>query len=375
MGKVSIVRTDHNLNDNLQRALNLIGGLDHFITPHETVMLKPNLNGLEGYTNIILVEALIQMLLDLPVRKIVIAEATFGSAQMTEMFFHKTGYAELARKYSVPWINLNASEAVETPVKQPLILEKLRIAKEVFDVDKIINLPNMKVHYATGITLALKNMKGVLVGDEKKHFHDVGLEKAIVDLNNMIQPHLTVVDAISCMERMGPRGGDQVNLNLILAGENSADIDYVGARIMGYGLHEVKHLELYANMNGVDFSAIEVVGERIEEVAYPFKKVCLDQMIPTGFSIHAQNACSACMNALLLSCQLLEGTLTREINVYLGSGQETEARNSDALRLAFGNCCSKEIPCDIRIHGCPPYPFTLRERLKDYVTLYHDFSP
>lgn len=369
MGKVSIVKTEQDIPLSLQRALDLIGGLNHVIRPHETIMLKPNLNGLEGYTNIALVDALIQLLLDLPVRKIVMAEATFGSSQMTEMFFQKTGYAELVSKYGLTWLNLNASEALEVPVKQPLILEKLRIAREVFEVDKIINLPNMKVHYATGITLALKNMKGVLVGDEKKHFHEVGLEKAIVDLNNTIQPHLTIADAISCMERMGPRGGDMVNLNLILAGENSAEIDYVGSHLMGYELHEVKHLELYANMNNINFSAVEVVGERIEAVAYPFKKVRLGQMIPPGVSIHAHNACSACMNALLLSCQLLEGTLTKDLHVYLGSEQGTDKPGSDALSLAFGNCCSKEIPCDIRIHGCPPYPFTLRERLQDYMTV------
>jgi len=58
-----------------------------------------------------------------------------------------------------------------------VVLEKLRIAREVYEADRITNLPNMKVHYATGITLALKNLKGLLVGNEKRHFHEVGLDK------------------------------------------------------------------------------------------------------------------------------------------------------------------------------------------------------
>ena len=90
----------------------------------------------------------------------------------------------------------------------------------------------MKVHYATGITLALKNMKGLLVGGAKRRCHEAGLDKAIVDLNNTldkaivdlnntIRPHLNVVDAISCMERMGPRGGDIVRMDLVMAGGDS----------------------------------------------------------------------------------------------------------------------------------------------------------
>lgn len=39
--------------------------------------------------------------------------------------------------------NLNESEAVEVAVKNPLVLEKLRIAREVYEADRIINLPNL----------------------------------------------------------------------------------------------------------------------------------------------------------------------------------------------------------------------------------------
>ena len=104
------------------------------------------------------------------------------------------------------------------------------IAKEIDEIDKLINLPIMKVHYATGITLALKNLKGILVRDDKRNFHALGLDECIVDLNNTIKPHINILDCITCMERMGPRGGDLVNLGLILAGKESGAVDYVGSR-------------------------------------------------------------------------------------------------------------------------------------------------
>ena len=363
MGKVSLVKTSEGIKEGLCKAIDLLGGVRHFIRKSDQVMLKPNLNGLEGYTNIALVEALIQLLMDFSAKRIFMAEATFGSAQMTNMFFEKTGFADLARKYSIDLVNLNESQPVDVKVKKPLVMEKIIIAREVFEADKIINLPNMKVHYATGITLALKNMKGILVGDEKKHFHEAGLEKAIADLNNTIVPHLNIVDCISCMERMGPRGGDMVDLNLIMAGSSSIEVDYIGSRIMQYEVSEVKHLEYAIKCWDIDVSKIEVVGERIADASHPFTKVCLENVVPEAFNIHNRNACSSCMNAFLLSCQLLEQDPEACINVYMGERVELDAASS-GINMAFGNCCPKGIEFDNRIKGCPPYPFALKDWLE-----------
>lgn len=363
MGKVSIVKTTRGIKEGICRSIDLIGGFGQFIRKSDRVMLKPNLNGLEGYTNRELVEALIQLLMDFSVNKIFMAEATFGSAQMTNIFFEKTGFAGLARKYNIELINLNESQPIEVKVENPLVMKKLKIAREVFEADKIINLPNMKVHYATGITLALKNLKGILVGDEKKRFHEIGLDKAIVDLNNTIQPHLNIVDCISCMERMGPRGGDIVKLDLIMAGASSVEVDYIGSLIMCYEISEVKHLGYSIECRGIDVNTIKAVGERIEDICHPFKKASLERIVPEGFNIHNRNACSSCMNAFLLSCQLLEEYQQENINVYMGELVEGDI-SPNGLKFAFGNCCPKDIVFDKRIKGCPPYPFALRDCLK-----------
>ncbi len=363
MGKVSIGRINQGIKEGLVKVLDLLGGLEHFIDRNDRIMLKPNLNGEEGCTNIELVECLLQLLLDLNVKKVFIAESTFGTSQITNMFFNKTGYSDLAKKYNIDLVNLNKSEVVRVKVEKPLILEKINIAKEVFEADKIINLPNMKVHYATGVTLAMKNLKGFLVGDEKKHFHTVGLDKAIVDLNNTIKVHLNIVDCISCMERMGPRGGDIVKLNLLIAGENIAEVDYVGTQIMSYGVDEVKHLKYYLEMNKVDLDSVEVVGEDIGNVKYRFKKVDLKGIVPKGFRIHNRDACSSCMNAFLLSCFLLQDKLDEDMDVYLGSLVE-EDDISEGFKIGFGNCCPKEINFEKRINGCPPYPYLLRDLIE-----------
>jgi uncharacterized protein (DUF362 family) len=364
MGRVSIVRTDGGVTEGLSRAIEFIGGLGRFVRQGESVLLKPNLNGADVYTNKEMVVSLIEMLRDIGAGRVFIAESTFGNAATTRMFFEKTGYAELASRYGVDLINLNESEAVEVEVANPLILDKIRIAKEVYDADKIINLPSMKVHYATGVSLALKNLKGFLVGAEKRHFHEIGLDKAIVDLNNTLKVDLNIVDCITCMERMGPHGGDPLALNLLIAGEQAAEVDHVGCQVMGYGPGEVKHLAQYVEMNGIELSAVEVIGEKIADVAHPFKKVMMQDLIPDGFTVHDVNACCTCMNAFLLSCRVLKGTPTQPVEIHMGSLTEEDAASIN-LKVAFGNCCVNHLKSLKPIRGCPPYPFALGEVLSE----------
>lgn len=360
MGRVSLVRYRGSMEESLSRLLELIGGLEEFVQPGDRVLVKPNLNGVEGCTDIALTETLLGMLFDLGARPF-LAEATFGGAGMTRMFFQKTGYADLAARRGVRLVNLNESEAVEVKVARPLVAERIRVAREVFEAEKIVNLPNMKVHYATGITLAMKNLKGLLVGDEKRRFHEIGLDEAIVDLNNTIRPDLNIVDAINCMEKMGPRGGEPVKLDLLLAGASAAEVDRVGMEVMGYALEEVRHLDRYLEMNGIDPEGIETAGEKVEAVRRPFKKVRLDTVIPGTLRVRALDACSACMNAFLLSCSLLDPVPEEEFEVCMGA--RIPENPGTGKRVAFGNCCPEKGGFDISIPGCPPYPFALKERL------------
>jgi len=363
MGCVSITRTKGNIKRALSDALSLIGGLETYIRKSDKVMLKPNLNGTEGVTNIELVEALIQMLLDSNIRDILIAESAFGPAQFTDMFFKKNGYTDLADKYHIPLINLNHSEIVEAAVPEPLIIDKIKIAREAFEADRIINLPVMKVHYATAVTLALKNLKGLLVGDEKRRFHETGLDRAIVDLNSVIRPALHIVDCITCMEGMGPRGGDLFNLNLIIAGADPGEVDYTGIGIMDFTLDEVKHLKYYVESNKIDLNGVEVLGEKISGVKRPFRRAALSTIVPEDCRIHDRDACSSCMNALLLSLQIMEKDVPKNVDIYLGTKVPFE-ENVKGLKIGFGNCCPDDQTFDKYIKGCPPYPFALGKALK-----------
>ena len=366
MTKVGIQKTSGNYKNDLHKLIKLIGGIENFIGIEDVVMIKPNINGLEAITNIGLVAALIEILIDFGVKKVFVAESSFGDEKMTQMYFKKSGYAKMCEGYGIDLVNLNASEIAKTKVHNPLANNTLDIAKEVFEADKIINVPVMKVHYATGVSLAMKNLKGVLVKEQKRKFHDIGLDESIVDLNSVVKPALNIIDATTCMERMGPHGGDAVNMNLLIAGENIAAVDYVGCEIMGYTLDEVGHLRHFIQKSGFDTESIEIVGENVEAVSRRFVKVDVSNIIPEKYTVNENDACCTCMNALLLSLRFLEEEhKAMDAEICMGSNIN-EIKDDGRVIVAFGNCRRNQEGCDITIKGCPPYPFHLKSALDEF---------
>ena len=63
-------------------------------------------------------------------------------------------------------------------------------------------------------------------------------------------------------------------------------------------------------------------------------------------------------------------TLPEEaFDVYLG---EKARRERGGPAIAFGTCCANAMGADIAIHGCPPYPFALGERLDEPLISFHE---
>jgi uncharacterized protein (DUF362 family) len=61
-------------------------------------------------------------------------------------------------------------------------------------------------------------------------------------------------------------------MDLIIAGKDPVATDATGARVMGFDPHEISHIRK-ANEKGLgNIDDIQVVGEKLESVARPFKR-------------------------------------------------------------------------------------------------------
>ena len=124
------------------------------------------------------------------------------------------------------------------------------------------------------MTISLKNMMGAITTGEMQRFHRESLSQCIADLNSIIKPDLSIVDATSVMTRRGPTGGDMVEMDTIMASRDPVAADSIAAHeLQGLEEHldvpsfeatEVRHIN-YAAELGVGTSNLYDI-EIIEEV-------------------------------------------------------------------------------------------------------------
>jgi len=275
---------------------------------------------------------------------------------------------ELAGKAGARLVNLRADGYETVPVPLGREFKELRISRHALEADLIIDLPVMKAHALTGVTLALKNMKGIMPPAEKRAFHQRNLSQGIADLATVVTPGLTIVDGIIASDNWVAGGGVRP-LGLVLAGDNPASTDAVCCHIMGADPCDIDHLRA-ANEVGVGEIAlerIEVVGEKIEDFAVPFN------LPPDPLKIAAEldnldllvgDACSGCLNRLGdVFTRLGKERLSQigEVTFIVGKDVEPAAGRTNIL---VGLCTVAHKDEGIYLSDCPPMQDDVRQAIQ-----------
>jgi uncharacterized protein (DUF362 family) len=340
------------------------------------VVLKPNLvcpiSWRSGVvSDVRLAGELIGYLKELGVRSITLAEGP-GLGVEAGLAFDRSGFAALARETGVPLVDLN--RAPRRPVKWPrgeLLLPEL--LQEAF----YINLPKVKTHINTLVTLGLKNQKGLLSPADKKSFHREGLHLPVAQLLSAVKPDLTILDGILAIEGDGPlAGGRRVGLGVVAVGNDPLAVDCVGCRLMGIDPMEVEHLRL-AHQMALGDSDPEVLGDRVEDCARKFRRPEMELLKMMG--LHNQRTSLACS---MCGASAREGLVSsaRDPGKWLGSlmpviwqmafgridfvyGSQAAIPEKARKVIAVGECTKhlKGDPRVIWVEGCPPSPELLAE--------------
>ena len=247
MTRVSIYEAAY---DRLERCVEQ--ALDAYAPPLEgrSVLVKPNILGAmapEKHVNThpALVRAVIAAIERRRPGRIMVGDNSgmraYGSLKHAARV---AGILEVAGKH---YVNFGASPV---PVKMDSpYARQLTFSREVLEADVLVSLPKMKTHVATGITGALKNTFGHLVGGEKTRLHReaVGAEnfaRAVVDVFQVRKPDLTIMDAVFAMEGQGPSGGRPREVGRVLASNNAVALDAVMAAMMGLAPRRVPMLRI-----------------------------------------------------------------------------------------------------------------------------------
>jgi uncharacterized protein (DUF362 family)/Pyruvate/2-oxoacid:ferredoxin oxidoreductase delta subunit len=146
-------------------------------------------------------------------------------------------------------------------------LRRLRIPRLMQEAC-LINLPVLKTHVVSTMTLAMKNPMGLLPRPDRRAMHTLGLAQCIVDLNRGIKPDLTIVDGSVGQDGEGPLYGEKADLQVLVAGRNSLAVDLVCCRLVGVKPHAIPHLRLALEQLGQP--SWTLVGEEVGMIK-PFR--------------------------------------------------------------------------------------------------------
>jgi uncharacterized protein (DUF362 family) len=335
------------------------------------VVLKPNLvypadwrSGM--VSDVRMARQLIEWLRAKGVKSISMAEGP-GLGVDAGLAFEKTGFAALSRETGVPLVDLNRAE--RRPVDWPG--GKIMLPAVLGDAF-YINLPKVKTHLNTLVTLGLKNQKGLLSPEDKKRFHKTGLHRPVAELLKAVRPDLTILDGFLALEGDGPlAGGRRVRLGVVAAGTDALAVDATGCRLMGIDPLEVEHLRLAHEM-GLGSLDLEVMGDRLEDCARRFKRPEMGTL--RIMNLHNQRtalACSLCggsaREALFSSARnpaawpkKLLPVLWRMIfgRIDFVYGHRALVPRGAGTVVAVGDCTRhlKDEPGVVWVEGCPPSP-------------------
>ena len=276
--KVSIVKCEvyehEKVYQKVKEGINLLGGIDSFIKKGEQVLLKPNfLTGRPPEkcvnTHPAIVGAVAKVVLEAGARPVIGDSPQLGSALRVA---EKCGIAEIARELGIEIVEFEPTE-----VKHPegKYFKQFTVGKAVIEADKIINLPKLKTHSLTFLTLSVKNMFGCVPGARKAQWHvrtsQKGIEyfsRMLLDLYTLTNPVLSIVDGISSMEGKGPGFGKPRHLGLITSGTDAVSVDAVIAEVIGVNVQQFPTWKAALNeqYGTAHLNEIEVLGKSIDEV-------------------------------------------------------------------------------------------------------------
>ena len=244
--RVAVVKYEKPL-ESVRRAVELCHGLDH-LPSKARVFIKPNI---VFWTRVVpfpkwgvitttrVVEDVILLLKERGIEDITIGEGTVTmnpkDLATPAHAFETLGYAKLKQKYGIKFVNI-----FERPFKKVDFGDgvELRFNADALDSDFVVDLPVMKAHNQTVVSLGIKNLKGLIDIPSRKKCHNMtpgkDLHFWVSKLADKMPPMLTLQDGIYTNERGPGPDGKMHRSNLLVASADVLSADLVGAAILGY---------------------------------------------------------------------------------------------------------------------------------------------
>lgn len=387
--EVAIVKYEKAL-ESVRRAVDLSNGLAG-IRHGDKVFIKPNIvlwTEVQPFpkwgliTTSRVVEDMVVLLKEIGVEDITIGDGPVlfdpKDKDIVLRAFESLGYETLKRRYGVKLVNIYRAAFDEVDLGDSV---RVNFSRDFLESDFVVNIPVMKTHSQTVVSLGIKNIKGMIDTNSRKRCHSSDAEKdlhfMVARLADRLPPSFTLLDGIFTNERGPGFDGTMRRSDLLVASRDVLAADKVGAKLLGFDPARVPHLvHAAANRNSpIDLSDVKVEGVRVDDVALKLRNEFdyneegslprfMEKMGVKGLSFRKPDAslCTYCftMTSLILGsiARAWEGNPWEDVEVLTGKIMKPSPGKNTTILI--GKCmyaANKNDPSIrnmIAVKGCPP---------------------
>ncbi|HIE27138.1 TPA: DUF362 domain-containing protein [Candidatus Poribacteria bacterium] len=254
----------------VQAAIDAVGGMGQFVSRGDIVVVKPNIGWSRtpeqaANTNPYIVEKIVELCLNAGAKKVKVFDRTCNRAKTT---YRRSGIEAAVKRVGGDIKYVDERKFKEVKIPQGKRLKSWRMYIEALDADVLINVPIAKHHSTSRLTMAMKNLMGVLGGNRGDLHNQLG--QNLADINTVIKPNLTILDAYRILTAHGPNSGtpDDVKLTKqVIVGTDPVAVDSYGATLFGLTGQDLDFVRIGHEMelgemdlNKVALKTIEVGG-------------------------------------------------------------------------------------------------------------------
>ncbi len=223
----------------VEKVLQPLGGMKAFVKEGHRVVVKPNIGWdrtpeQAANTHPLVVKGLVQAALAAGAAQVLVFDRTCNNAKMCYQNSGIQAAVESISDKRAQCVFMDDRKYVSTAIPGGKALDSWGFYKDALEADCYINAPVAKNHGITKLTLGLKNIMGVIDGKRGLLHQNIGPKLA--ELNSVLRPKLTVVDATRILLRHGPQGGnleDVETRETLIASTDPVAVDAYATTLFG----------------------------------------------------------------------------------------------------------------------------------------------
>ena len=214
-----------------------LGGMGRFVKKGQKVVVKPNIGWnvppeRAANTNPRLVRRIVEHCLQAGAKEVYVFDHTCDAWRDS---YRASGIEQAVNDAGGKLAPGNSESYFQTvAIPGGHRLRRTQEHELVLEADVFINVPVLKSHGGARLSVAMKNLMGVVW--DRGEWHSNDLHQCIADFATYRKPDLNVVDAWNVMLRHGPRGvstADVVNMRSQLLSTDLVTADAAAARLFG----------------------------------------------------------------------------------------------------------------------------------------------